>query len=55
MNFLSRKLGPSEPDAEETPHSTVYREIEITVERTWTSVSASVQAAPLPPEEEPFS
>jgi hypothetical protein len=55
MNFLSRKLGPTDSAADEKAHGTVHREIEITVERVWTKVSANARAAPSPPEEEPVS
>jgi hypothetical protein len=46
MNFLSRKTGPTESGAENETQNIVLREIEITVERTWTSLSASVQGMP---------
>jgi len=45
MNFLSRKERPAESSDTDDAQRIVHREIEITVERTWTSVSAHIQAA----------
>jgi len=45
MNFLNHKVQPSESSDADDAHRVVHREIEITVERTWTSVSAHTQAA----------
>ncbi len=52
MNFLSRKLRPAESAAANEAPQIVHREIEITVERTWTSVTQSNQVVETPPPEE---
>lgn len=40
MDFLSRKLRPAEPARTEEAQRIVHREIEISVEREWISVTA---------------
>jgi hypothetical protein len=56
MKFLSRKSGPTGPNAADKAQEIVHREIEITVQRTWTAVSARAQIVaaetPSPPGEE---
>jgi hypothetical protein len=49
MNFLSRKVRPAESSVTEDAERIVHREIEITVEREWTSVSAHRQQTASPP------
>lgn len=39
MRFLKRKVRAVEPDGKVEPPKVVYREIEITVQREWTSVT----------------
>lgn len=43
MDFLSRKLRPAEPARTEEARRIVHREIEISVEREWISVTARGQ------------
>jgi len=52
MNFLSRMVRPRDPMPTADSHRMIEREIEITVERSWTAVSRDVrspQDEPLPP------
>jgi uncharacterized protein YifE (UPF0438 family) len=60
MNFLSRKLEPEDSTEKRQTPVVVHRETEITVERTWTRVSARARTAEkvsaagsLPPRDEP--
>jgi len=50
MGFLSRKARAAEPERTESAPRIVHREIEITVEREWTSVTARAQSVETVPE-----
>jgi len=49
MNFLSRRMRNVEICLPEDAERVVQREIEITVERSWTSVKTGSSRAPIPP------